>query len=176
MFPYNTKQADKARSKINKKYRPSLTLGQLTKIVELAQAEEPKSIEAFQLIASLTPYVAKAMIGAVTPSYEAVSSEQKAQDKQEALNDSLGLETSKELSPKITANITSLPKESYWKLCYQKRERLGASMLSAEENLGAQEYAYLNDLMSAEEIEAFEQASFEQASDMNIKGDGSYEE
>ena len=125
------------------KYRPVLPAKLIKHALKLAKLEQPISQESIELIGILAPFEAKIAAQAITPAYTTSS--------QESLLSSLGGEEE-------TQRAQSLSKEAYWAACYDKYTK-HREECSLEEIQAAREHMYLHDLMSAEELEAFEQGA-----------------
>lgn len=131
------------------KYRPVLTASQILHVLKLAKTESPISEASFQLIAQLAPFAAKIDAAAITPAYSTTP--------RVSLLESLGesnITASSAASSNSQANYQS--KEELWEAAYNKVQSLGAASCTLQELRDSQEYAYLNDLMSSEELAAFE--------------------
>ena len=122
------------------KYRPPLSNAQILHIIALAKNEQPHiSNESIGLIAVLVAYKAKI--------------------------ENAGIQAAYSTTPKVSANsleslgapmlydtvVGDVPKELYWKQCYEKLEAYGTGKCSLLEIAAANEHRYLHDLMSAEE-------------------------
>ena len=141
------------------KYRPSLTAIQVSYIVATFKASQPMTEEAYSIIATLDPFLTKIGNSSIAPSHI-------AQNKPVANSlDALGAYTDVSKLPiPIDSNETINPadysdKVSYWEACYTKYTASPASC-SLIEITNAQEYKYLEGLMTEEEVVAFERAQF----------------
>ena len=133
------------------KYRPVLPAKLIKHALKLAKLEQPISQESIELIGILAPFEAKIAAQAITPAYTTSS--------QESLLSSLGGEGEEGTQrTQGTQGTQSLSKEAYWAACYDKYTK-HREECSLEEIQAAREHMYLHDLMSAEELEAFEQGA-----------------
>ena len=127
------------------KYRPVLTAENITHILKLAKTESPLSDASTAVIAVLAPFQAKIDNAGIVPAY--TTSTPNKQEKANDLLDSLGF-------PSIRPDPT-VPKEVLWKQAYKKFKASPATCSLVEIGY-AQEYMYLHDLMSPEEMVEFE--------------------
>lgn len=148
----STTTAHTAPKKTVKKYRPSLTDENILHILKLAKTESPISAQSLAVIKVLAPFLAKINAGAITPAYAASNNRQSLEEK-------LGLApiSQEPMAPILTAE--SMPKEQYWAKCYDKYKASPESCTLLEIE-AAREHMYLNDLMSPEDMVAFERAAF----------------
>lgn len=131
------------------KYRPSLSVTSITKIIALAMSEAPNiSPEARQVLATLAPFKAKIDAQGITPAYTTTP-------KADLLTELGGISASTNLPVD-----TTLDKEDYWEECYVKFCQRPTECSLAEVD-AANEYRYLNDIMTEEEEAAFELAKGE---------------
>lgn len=137
-----------------KKYRPSLTPTQISNIIELCKHQEPISPEAFSIIAVLAPFYTKISLGGVTASHNTKQARAKTPSE---LLDSLGGFDGIDNHAGSGTNL-GLSNPHYWAECYDKSLNPDAK-LTAKELEGCNEHRYLNDMMSAEEVKAFETGS-----------------
>ena len=133
------------------KYRPSLTTAQIIKITNLAISENPITNESIQLIATLSPFLAKIENGALAAAY--VPTPRTSSNSLEALG--AGTSTVQGTLPTPTAPT----KEQRWEASYAQylANPLSCNAITIME---AKEHMYLNDLMSTEEMAEFETAQF----------------
>jgi len=156
------------------KYRPSLTAKQIQHIVSLAKREQPISNNSLSLLSVLSPFLAKIENAGIMPAYTlAPTTHSKASLASSAFTlSSLGLDSldkvmeasklsiapNSELADSRPLEDASLSKQEQWEACFIKYvEDIDACTLP--ELQGAQEWRYLNDLMSPEEMAAFERAN-----------------
>lgn len=126
-----------------KKYRPVLTAIQIEKILELAKTEAPLTVESKSLIGSLSPFLAKIEAFSIQEAYTAHSSPAPKTGK----DNNIGVDMS---------NITNYAtKEGFYEHCYLKFLDT-PTLCTLEEIEGAQEWRYLNDLMTPTEVAMFE--------------------
>ena len=131
----------------SKKYRPSLTAAQIAHILALAKTESGGISEtSFSLISTLAPFQAKIENDGITPAYTTQPAKPKA-NSLESLG-GLGDGTGKV----YIAGYES--KEDYWAACYGTFLDNPAGCNLDQIN-AAQEYRYLNDLMTPEEEAAY---------------------
>ena len=138
------------------KYRPVLTASQITYLLEIAKNSIAISYgddsDALSIITTLAPFKAKIDNGATNPAYITKSVLPKQVISIADLGGTTDSETYIErLSP--TACATS--KGERWALAHAKF-CISPAACTLEEIKGAKEHMYLNDLMSAEEMQAFE--------------------
>jgi len=129
-----------------KKYRPVLTGGMIEHILSLCKKETPISSESISVIGVLAPFQAKIQNDAIAEAYTVAPPKP-------SLEESLGLEV-----PATTPSSSTPPrvsKEEYWHLCHTKYT-LSPESCTLTEIQAAREHAYLHELMSPEEVEAFE--------------------
>jgi len=129
------------------KYRPVLTAEQIVHIMSLCKSELPISDASISVIGSLGLFYAKIENRGIQAAYEAVEPKPPVNNL-EALGE----------APKDPIEEHG-NKELYWRVCYTKY-KLRPTSCSLDEIEAAQEHMYLNDLMSPEEITAFEKKSF----------------
>jgi len=125
------------------KYRPVLTATQIQKILALAKTEIPLSIESISIISTLAPFAAKIENAGIVAAYSTSPAKPKVGS----------LES---LGGTASPVDDTLSKEEYWELCHSKYNSQPENCSLAEIE-GAQEYRYLNGLMSAEEAITFEE-------------------
>lgn len=130
-----------------RKYRPVLTAGQITKILELAKLESPMSDISFSLISTLAPFKAKIENLSITAAYTA------SPPKREQILSDLGGSGSGVIDIIPSEHFS---KEEYWAKCYAKHCLQPASC-SLEEIVAASEHKYLNGLMTESEVVSFEE-------------------
>ncbi len=126
------------------KYRPVLTIAQISHIIALAKqdimaAEEIDSSISISLLGVLAPFEAKIQNAGIQAAYTEKPTHQ------EKLIESLG----------GTLIPEGQTKEDYWHQCYVKFI-LTPEACTLKELEGAKEHKYLNDLMSPEEKALFE--------------------
>ena len=140
------------------KFRPVLTLEQIQHTIKLAKLESPISDASINLIATLTPYIAKIEAQSIAAAYTT--------KERQNLESKLGF-TSTEIA-EITGNsehiAAAMNKEEYWKACYLKYSA-NPTVCTTSEILAAQEHMYLNDLMSPEEMVEFEKKTLDSIGD-----------
>lgn len=125
-----------------KKYRPVLSATAIAHIIALAKSEHPLSSRSIEVIATLSPFLAKIENAGVAPAYTQAPPKP-------SLEESLGMvETA-------TVQLFGESKEKYWHSCYNKY-KINPVSCSLVEIEAAREHMYLHDLMSPEEIEEFE--------------------
>lgn len=136
------------------KYRPVLPAHLITHILNLAKqdiANGATNGNSLELISILAPFQAKVDNLGITPAYTT--------SPKQSVEELLGME-----APTPTVYTLDdrkfLIKEDYWKACYQKLINSGAQGLTLREIQAADEYRYLHDLMSPEEMVEFEKAAF----------------
>jgi hypothetical protein len=138
------------------KYRPVLTALQIEHILYLAKSERPMAALSLSLISTLAPFQAKIQNAGINAAYST--------SPKMGLMESLGVEAGAETAPAISSDYNnsaiiptsaSYNKQAYWKHCYNKFKADPVSC-SLREIEASQEHAYLNELMSPEEIAAFE--------------------
>lgn len=141
------------------KYRPVLTAAQIVHILALAKLESPLSDLSISVISTLAPFQAKIENSGILPAYTAVPPKPSTL---ESLGGSMlgrsinGMDASLVLLDEIGLRKTDKSKEEYWARCYAKY-CLEPTICSLEEIQAATEHKYLNDLMSPEEVAAFEE-------------------
>lgn len=133
------------------KYRPVLTATQILKVLELAKKEVPISSDSFSLISTLSVFAAKIENQAITPAYIEEPPALKVSTL-EALGGTLCADASIGVTEQLPEGMS---KEAVWAVSYSKY-KLDAASCSLQEIQEAQEHMYLNDMMTAEEILAFE--------------------
>lgn len=131
-----------------KKYRPSLTMTQITTLIELCKNQQPMSPNIMDVLSVLAPYYTKIQLGTVQPNHTVSNKPKTPADLLTELgcNDSTG-------ESYISTNMS---KAHYWEQCYNKLLTNGPDLLTAEELAGAQEHRYLNNLMTPEEVAEFD--------------------
>jgi len=129
------------------KYRPVLTAEQITYILYMCRIQEPLTEEAMSIIISLGPFKAKIDDRGIQAAYVAGN----------APKASIPANAPTSVAP---YNPMGKTKEEVWEECYNKWNTEGSSACSLREIEGANEHRYLNDLMSAEEVAAFDKISF----------------
>lgn len=142
-------------TRIATKYRPVLTAAQIEHILLLAKSEVPISQDSYSLIVTLAPFQAKILNAAITPAYTTtprVSSTSLEALGGVATNNFTGVVRSATNGSDQAAFLT---KAEIWEAAYHKYTTNPASC-SLQELRDSQEHAYLNDLMSSEELAAFE--------------------
>jgi len=141
------------------RYRPSLTAVQIAWIVTKAKTELPISDTAFSVIASLDPFLTKIANRSITPSY--VVSNKPLANSLEALGAASEIGNTYNPSNNLANSLIreGVTKEQLWEECYKKYMASPASCTLTEIEC-AQEHRYLNDLMTEEEIAAFEKDQF----------------
>lgn len=144
-----------------KKYRPVLTAAQIAHIVILCKQGETITSEDINVLKSLAPFEAKIQADAITPSYELALPKP-------SLEESLGMENPVEqldkLIPHMTCDTSHLTKEEQWELAYKKWLLKPLSCTAHDLEL-ANEHKYLHDLMTPEEVTAYETGSMITSSD-----------
>jgi hypothetical protein len=130
------------------KFRPVLTASQIAQILNLAKSEKPLTSASLSLISTLAPFMAKIENAGITAAYTL------AEPKPDLLF-SLGAVSS--ASSNNQSNLQT--KEETWEEAYHKYTSNPASC-SLQEIRDAKEHAYLNDLMTKEEEEAFENGEY----------------
>lgn len=135
-----------SRNKSTPKYRPVLTAKQILHIIQLAKLEEPISMCSISLISVLAPFAAKIDNAAITPAYITTPALSMT-DKNLA---ALGSEVSAEIEA-----MHLISKEERWAKAYAKH-MLDPVDCSLVEIADAKSHAYLNDLMSADELADYE--------------------
>jgi hypothetical protein len=149
------KQQKHQKSSTRGKFRPVFSFAALQQIYTLAKADyiqssSPLSLEILGIVA---PFLTKIEIGTINPAYVLVDQEGKL-SKEEKLLISLGASLAEEKHKNNEIQMRS-SKEIYWEECWKKFNENPESC-SILEIKAAKEHAYLNDLMSQEEIEEFE--------------------
>lgn len=132
------------------KYRPVLTAEQITYIITLAKREVPMSDLSFSVIASLAPFAAKIEAEALSPAYITAPPPT-------SLLEKLGGEFCKDENvgvPELPALLTKT-KEERWASSYALYQ-IYPEKCTIEEIEDAHEHMYLNDLMTPEQVAAFE--------------------
>lgn len=133
------------RKETKKKYRPVLSATAIAHIIALAKSEHPLSSRSIEVIATLSPFLAKIENAGVAPAY----TEKPVLSLEEKLGMPVPLHS---VSKEQLANQT---KEVYWNVCYNKY-KINPVSCSLVEIEAAREHMYLHDLMSPQEIEEFE--------------------
>lgn len=128
------------------KYRPVLTAPQILHILNLAKSEVPLSDISYSIISTLASFQAKIENNGINPAYT-------AKPQKVSTLESLG-----GVIPNSTDGL-EYTKEQYWASCYSKF-CIDPISCSLEEISAATEHKYVNDLMTAEEIEVFESIPF----------------
>ena len=123
----------------NARHRISLTRLEIAKLIELASTEQPLSTESIHLLSKLNVFISKIDNKAIAAAYIPAA----RKDTLEALGE-------------IPAGKS---KEQVWEECYTKYIADPTSCNAVELEC-AMEHRYLNDLMTPEEIVAFEAAEF----------------
>lgn len=157
-----TTKAKSAKAKQGK-YRPQLTASQITHAVQLAKLDlgcitSTTHEASLDLLATLSPFKAKIDNLAITPSYTPAPPKP-------SVTDSLGMDSGHQspvTTPADALSLVGLTKEQLWEQCYQAYLTNPANC-TAEQIIMAKEHMYLNDLMTPEEEEAYEQSLSEQA-------------
>jgi hypothetical protein len=134
------------------KFRPVLTAVQINKILELAKLEQPLSLDAISLIATLSPFQAKILNQGITPAYTLAPAKAKV-NSLESLGGTYNASNPHHIDD-------SMSKKTYWEMCYIEYTSAPASC-TLDQIQAAREHMYLNDLMSADEMVEFEQAATE---------------
>lgn len=143
------------------KYRPSLTATQVRKIVFLARSETPISDDSISLISVLSVFLTKIENGSNKPAYITAPANPSILEVLEGTANNADY-SKEDTATNVVRNLAidpSLPKEVLWKACYDKYV-LDPTSCSANEIMCSQEHKYLNDLMTAEEVTAFETQQF----------------
>ena len=144
------------------KYRPVLTANMIEHILKLAKTESPISNASISVIAVLAPFQAKIQNAGIMAAYTEVD--------KPTLEESLGFPIGRDLPvpilgapaddaiacPEDPRTLAGMSKEEYWSWCYARFE-ISPEVCSLDEIQAAQEHRYLNDLMSPEEVTAFEE-------------------
>lgn len=128
------------------KFRPSLTAAQIEHILSLCKKESPLSDSSISCISVLAPFKAKIDNEGISAAY-VTTREPKEVREAALLTELTGVEVQ---------DPTNVPKEVIWEAAYNKYVASPESC-TLEEIKNAQEYRYVHDLMSPEEIERFEQ-------------------
>lgn len=136
------------------KYRPSLSAEQVYHILDLAKNESPLSSLSITVIATLAPFQAKIDNLGLKPAY--ITSPRVSKTSLEALGEVLDYPSSRSNRPKDLESPIAFNKEQAWLEAYNKYSS-NPSSCSLEEIIYAKEHMYLNDLMTLEEREQFEQ-------------------
>lgn len=161
----------------NVKYRPVLTAPQISHMLTLAKNDMmwKESIDAdlsISLISSLSVFQAKINNAGVQAAYTITSAQPNlmeqlgAGDKVEFVGDPRQIDPSTTLAahavddeaigvPEVKLPENYLFKEAYWSDCYAKYN-IAPADCTLEELHAAQEHMYLNDLMTPEQLLAFE--------------------
>ncbi len=121
------------------KYRLILSKAMIVRILDLAKTDPTNTID-MQLIATLAPYLSKINNAAIKPAYTI--------EPRDSIMQEIGAEPS-------SSFLAGIDKEEYWKLCWQKYSEQ-PTICTLQEIQAAQEYRYLHDLMSVEEVEEHE--------------------
>lgn len=131
-----------------KKYRPVFSASLLQHIEILAREDYMKnnSAKSLAIVGIVAPFLAKISAGAMNPVYT-------EKEPKVSLMESLGA-----VDPKGQNSKEQISKEDYWGLCYDKLLN-NPSLCTIAEIQAAKEYKYLHGLMSAEEIQDFEELS-----------------
>lgn len=124
------------------KYRPSLTAAQIEQIIHLSKQDISNPLN-LSLITVLAPFKAKIDNEGLVPAYSATPRSSLLEQLSSNLEDD-------------KVSLEAGDKEAYWEQCYLKMQKLGITSCSLAEIQAANEYRYLNDLMSEEEVAAFE--------------------
>ncbi len=133
------------------KYRPTMSAHLIQHAVNLAKLEQPMSLESVELIGILAPFLAKIENGAKVGIY--------SMQPKVSIEQQIGLELPTNEGEYSFQGKVYLVKEEYWAACYNQYT-VEPRSLSLNHILAAKEHMYLNDLMSPEEMEEFEQAAF----------------
>ncbi len=143
------------------KYRPVLTSEQILHILNLAKLEQPSiSSASISLISVLAPFQAKIENAGIQAAYT-TSLKAPSTTSLEALG---GTGVAEALGSELPSCITSsaivsteamIGKEAYWEQCFHKYSA-NPTLCSLQEIEAANEYRYINDMMSTEEQEEFE--------------------
>jgi hypothetical protein len=144
------------------KYRPVLTAVQIEQILYLAKSEQPMTAMSMSLISTLSPFQAKIQNAAMAPAYVVVGASKPSEvEVMESLGGILDVMAANKTTP---IDWSGLSKQEYWEACYNKfkTDRVSCNL---SEIAASKEHAYLNDLMSPEELAEFE-ADFN-----SVKGD-----
>lgn len=130
------------------KYRPVLTSFQIIHILELAKKEVPLSSTSISIIGTLAPFQAKIVNSGIVAAYTTSPN---------SANTPISLASLEAtVSNSDNNDIAEANKELYWKQCYDMLIAEGIGSLSLAEIDAANEYKYINDLMSPEEQADFE--------------------
>lgn len=133
-------------------YRTTLTPEMVTKVLNLAKLESPLSTASATLIAKFAPLQAKIDNAGIVPAYTTTG--------RESVLSSLGGLTQKDTTSALyTLDSKSyLSKEEYWEACYDLY-KVHPEQCTLGQITGAEEHAYLNDLMTEAETAKFEAGS-----------------
>ena len=127
---------------IDPKYRPSIKLSLISHIIDLAKSESPLSTASIELIGLLAPFLAKAEAGALQANPTPVIRVPKVD-----ILESLGGEA----IPAIPARAGDLNGNECWILYKDEPTHCSLKVIDI-----ALDYAYTNDLMTSEEVIAYE--------------------
>jgi hypothetical protein len=150
-------------STLQQKYRPCLSALQIAVILDTFRSLPVKSAEHISVMQVLSPFIAKIQCGAITPAHTAQARAQDKVDMLAALASTPNV-SSRELGYELggydTVEIPTISKEQWWAQCY---EHYCAYLvdpvnnpITPEQLHAANEHRYLNDLMTAQEIQEFE--------------------
>lgn len=144
-----------ATTKATTKYRPVLTATQIEYILVLAKSESPLTATGISLLSTLAPFQAKIANAGITPAYTTTP-------RVSALSlEALGGVATNNFTGVVRSATNGNDQDNYltkaeiWEAAYIKYTANPASC-SLQEIRDSQEHAYLNDLMSSEELAAFE--------------------
>jgi len=118
------------------KYRPSLTLAQLTHISNLCKQQQPLTQMDAEIIGIIAPFMAKVVNGAVAPAYQVAP--------RISIEEQLGMKPDT-----LAITFAARKYEAY------QRSEIDRASCSLDDLELAQLYRYENDLMSVEEEEAY---------------------
>jgi hypothetical protein len=129
-----------------KKYRPVLSAAQIEHILNLcrfdiihaAQLPDGDIETSSSIISVLSPFQAKIENAGISPAYTTTP--------KPSMLEQLGA---------VPITPTTRDNETYWHKCYIKMQE-SPNLCTLQEIAAAKEHMYLNDLMSEEEVEAFE--------------------
>ncbi len=144
-------QPDKSNSK--QKFRPSLSASCIQYLVNLLIHTPDNTEERKEALTKLKPFLAKIEVGGIIPAYSVSTISQKEKNKANLLESLGGTEVNSAVDQ--LADLQRRTTREYWKACYNKWLS-DPNSLTAHEKHCADEYRYLEGLMTPEEIAEFE--------------------
>lgn len=131
------------------KYRPSLTVEQITHLVFLAKAEVPMTTMSATIIGKLAPFITKIDNLAIGSAYTTAAKPRVKANSLESLGGDIAT------ANHLDSELAGFSKEQIWELAYNKYQ-LDPQLCTLRDIADSKEHMYLNDLMSEEDAKKFE--------------------